>query len=416
MFIHQYVGDTIDNIKVEKTVNRYTVLVAGMIIQMCAGIIYMWSVFKTPVTDHLSWNSGSAAMVTSIMMIAFVLGMIFGGKLMNYYGARKASLIGGIMMSLGILATAFVTSDIPEMVYVTYAIVGGLGVGIIYTCTVAGVQKWFFDKRGFATGMMVGAFGFSMVIFAPLASYLLKETSVPMTFEIFGLSFLIISIICSIFIVSPPADYTVSKNGVQINVNSSQKQYTTREMLRTKSFYLIFLSMFFVLPAFFMLNPLLKPLGIERGLTESMATIGVMVVGASSALGRLSLTWLSDRLGRLQSLFLIVVLTAVGIIVAIFAQNMLFLVCIAVIGYAFGGISGVYATLTADRFGTQNMGVNFGVVCLALGISPIVFTYLNNMFSSSGDYTVSFSVAALTCVLSFIFILLLKKVNKNGTV
>lgn len=396
----------------QKVTNRYLVLAAGMVIQLCAGIIYMWSVFKKPVTDYLSWDSGSAALVTSIMMVAFVVGMVIGGKILLMLGSKRTAIIGSLVMSFGIFVTAFVSSGCPDLLFLTYAVIGGLGVGIVYTCTVANVQKWFFDRRGFATGMMVGAFGFSMVIFAPVASYLLKEVGVPMTFEVFGIAFLVICLISSMFLVSPPKDYTVSKNGVQINVQMSQKQYTTKEMLHTKSFYLIFFSLFFVIPAFFILNPLLKPLGIERGLTDSLATLGVMIVGASSAAGRLSITWLSDRIGRLQALFLIIVLTAIGIIAAIVAQNIMFLVCISLIGYAFGGVSGVYATITADHFGTQNMGVNYGIVCLALGASSLTFTCINNVLSGSGDYTLSFLIAAATCVVSVVLVFFLRR-EKN---
>lgn len=396
----------------QKVPNRYLVLAAGMVIQLCAGIIYMWSVFKKPVTDYLSWDSSSAALVTSIMMVAFVVGMVIGGKILQKLGSKKTAIIGSLVMSFGIFVTAFVSSGCPDLLFLTYAVIGGLGVGIVYTCTVANVQKWFFDRRGFATGMMVGAFGFSMVIFAPLASYLLKEVGVPETFEIFGIAFLVICLISSMFLVSPPKDYTVSKNGVQVNVQMSQKQYTTKEMLHTRSFYLIFFSLFFVIPAFFILNPLLKPLGIERGLTDSLATLGVMIVGASSAAGRLSITWLSDRIGRLQALFLIIVITAIGIMAAIVAQNIMFLVCISLIGYAFGGVSGVYATITADHFGTQNMGVNYGIVCLALGASSLTFTCINNVLSGSGDYTMSFLIAAATCVVSVVLVFFLRR-EKN---
>lgn len=393
----------------QRTVNRYVVLAAGMIVQLCAGIIYMWSVFKKPVTEYLSWSSDSAALVTSIMMVAFVLGMILGGRIISVYGPRITGVTGSLTMSLGIFTTAFVNSGCPSMLYLTYAIIGGLGVGMVYTCTVAIVQKWFFDKRGFATGMMVGAFGFSMVLFAPVGSYLLNNVGVPMTFEVFGMIFFIVCLLSSIFLVNPPEDYTVSKNGVKINVQMSQKQYTAREMLCKRSFYLIFLSLFFVIPAYFILNPLLKPLGMERGLSESIATLGVMIVGASSAAGRLSITWMSDKIGRFRSPILIIFLTAMGIVFAIFAHDLAFLVCIGLIGFAFGGVSGVYATITADHFGTQNMGVNYGIVSLALGASSLVFTIVNNMLSGSGDYTLSFMIAAMTCVVSLILVLLLRK-------
>lgn len=392
-----------------KVRDRRTILIAGVAVQLCAGIIYMWSVFMGPVVGYLSWNRGAAVLVTSIMMTTFVLGMIGGGKIMQKRGARFTAIVGSITMSLGIFATAFVQPGLPELLYLTYAIVGGFGVGIVYTCTVSNVQKWYFDKRGFATGVMVGAFGFSMVIFAPLADKLLSSVGVPETFMIFGIAFLVICTLCSMMLTDPPEGYTVRKEGAIVNVQKSQKQYTTGEMIRTKSFYLLFMSMFFVLPAFFMLNPLLKTLGIERGLTNEVAVFGVMLVGICSASGRLLITWLSDRIGRDASMLLIIVMTAVGITAMIFAEGYMFLVCLAVIALAFGGVAGVYPTATADRFGTKNMGVNYGVMSLAMGASSLVSTLMNSMLSKGGDYTMSFAIAAATCAISLILVLALRR-------
>lgn len=392
-----------------KTKNRKTVLIAGVIIQLCAGILYMWSVFKPAVKDYLSWDNGSAAMVTSIMMIGFVLGVLVGGKALDVYGARKAAVTGSILMAVGIFSTAFVTPGFPWMVYITYALIGGFGVGMVYSSTVSNVQKWYFDKRGFATGVMVGAFGFSMVIFAPIASYLLTAIGVPGTFMALGTGFLIVCVLSSLMLSNPPEGYTVKKDGAQVNVGKSQKQYTTREMLGTKSFYLIFLSLFFILPAFFMLNPLLMTLGLERGLTKEMALFGVMLVGIFSALGRLSIAWVSDKIGRLGSIVLILAMTAVGVIAMIFAEGVLFLVSLSMIAMAFGGAAGVYPTLTADHFGTKNLGVNYGLVTLSLGASSLIFTMVNNALSGNGDYTLSFIIAAATCAISFVLILLLRR-------
>ena len=180
-------------------------------------------------------------------------------------------------------------------------------------------------------------------------------------------------------------------------------------MLGTKSFYLIFLSLFFILPAFFMLNPLLMTLGLERGLTKEMALFGVMLVGIFSALGRLSIAWISDKIGRLGSIVLILAMTAVGVIAMIFAEGVLFLVSLSMIAMAFGGAAGVYPTLTADHFGTKNLGVNYGLVTLSLGASSLIFTMVNNALSGNGDYTLSFIIAAATCAISFVLILLLRR-------
>jgi OFA family oxalate/formate antiporter-like MFS transporter len=309
-------------------------------------------------------------------------------------------------MSAGILASSFVTSDSGSLIYITYGVMGGFGVGVIYTCTVSPIQKWFFDKRGFATGMMVCSFGFSLVIFAPLAKYLLGEVGVPDTFRIFGVAFLVICTIASFLIVNPPADYSASPN--KTSVLSSQKQYTTKEMFGRKSFYLITFSLFFMLSVYFALNPNFKSLGIDRGLTSDMATIGIMVTGICSASGRLAVTWISDKIGRSTAMFFIIALSAIGAVAVIFANGMLFIVCLAAISFAFGGAAGIYATVTADHFGTKNMGSNYGFVMLGFGASALVFMYLSKQLSTGMDFTVPLVITALACVAAFVCVLLLR--------
>jgi OFA family oxalate/formate antiporter-like MFS transporter len=387
--------------------NRNTVLIAGMIVQFFAGVIYMWSVFKGPVVEHLQWDAAAAAMTASIMLVMFVMGMLAGGILLDRYGQRKVAVAGSLVMSLGILSSSFVTSAFPEMIYLTYGVLGGLGIGMVYTCTVSVVQKWFFDKRGFATGMMVGAFGFSLVVFTPVANYLLESVGVASTFLIFGVAFLAVCTSLSFFLAPPPADYCVGSG--KVSVKASQKQYTVREMLRTRSFYLITLSLFLVLSAYFILNPQFVTLGEARGLTHDMALVGVMLAGVFSALGRLTVAWVSDRIGRIPAMLMIALLTAAGITVMIFAEGMVFLACIAVISYAFGGASGIYATVVADRFGTENMGTNYGIVMMGFGASALVFPRVSNGLSGGGDYTSSFIMVALTCLAALVCILLLSR-------
>lgn len=389
---------------------RYVILIAGMIVQLCAGIIYMWAVFKGPVAGFLEKAPEDIALVSSVMLSAFVIGIILGGTLQDKLGPRKITLMGSIMMSLGILASSFVTADTASMIYVTYGIVGGIGVGIVYMCTIACVQKWFPDRRGFATGAMVGAFGFSLVIFAPLAENMLVSVGVPGTFRIFGLTFLVLCISASLILRDPPAGYSVP--GAAAKRNSDRKQYTPGEMVRTIPFYLISGSMFFVLPAYFILNPNLVSLAAERGLAD-YAVSGVIITGLFSATGRLSITWLSDKIGRDGALFLIAAMTAVGVIAITFATGLLFLVCVAIISLAFGGASGTYAAITADYFGTKNMGANYGLVTLGFGASALMFPFLSNVISEQGDMTNAFILSAVTCAIAFILVLMLKILNSR---
>ena len=391
---------------------RYAILAAGMIVQLCAGVIYMWAVFKAPVAEYLGRSPADIALVSSIMLSAFVIGMLIGGTLQDRFGPKIIAVVGSAIMSIGIIATSFVTSASADLIFLTYGIVGGLGVGIVYLCTIACVQKWFPDRRGFATGAMVGAFGFSLVIFAPITKNLLENIGVPETFRTIGIAFMIICVSASLFISNPPKGYTVS--GVIAKKNTDQKQYTPSEMIRTKSFYLISGSLFFILPAYFILNPNLVDLAAERGFS-GYAELGVMITGLFSATGRLLITWLSDKIGRTSALFLITIMTAIGIITMTFATGALFLVCVAIISLAFGGASGTYAAVTADHFGSKNMGANYGIVTLGFGASALIFPFLSNAISVPGDFTNAFVLAAATCAVAFVLVIMLRAIGNKKT-
>jgi OFA family oxalate/formate antiporter-like MFS transporter len=378
--------------------NRHLILAMGMIIQLCAGIIYMWSVFRGPVSTHLSWDPASAAITSSIMLSTFVLGIIIGGRMQDKYSPSPVALSGGILLGLGMVLSAFIPQSSPWLIYIFYGIIGGFGVGCVYTTTVSVVQKWFPDRRGFATGMMVGAFGFSLVLFAPLTKMLLANWGVPKTFIFFGVLFIVICSVCSLFLANPEAKQQGSTSA------STQKQYTTGEMLKTKEFYLLTFSMFFLLPAYFILNPLFISLGIERGLTESMATFGVMLTGVASASGRLLISWFSDYVGRKAGIATISLITLAAALVMIFAQGVLFLVCITAIAFSFGGSASVYAATAADLFGTKHMGFNYGCVMVGFGASALIFQILSNNLS----VTYSFIVAAVGCVITLVLVAALK--------
>lgn len=393
---------------------RYIVLIAGIAIQFCAGTLYMWSIYNAPVADLLFAGDRNASSLTAtFMLVAFVAGILIGGRIMDRIGPKKMAIVGSLIMSFGILASALVTSDYSYMIYLTYGLIGGFGVGAVYTCTVSPIQKWFFDRKGFATGLMVGAFGFSLVIFGPLADkVLLPSVGVSSTFLVFGVAFLLVCIPAALFIGNPPEGYVIPKAPSA----NTQKQYTTKEMLRTKSFYLITFSLFFIITAFFVLNPLFKDLGVSRGLGD-LAVMTVMIVGICSASGRIVITWISDNIGRMSGLFLIFILTLVGVTLVIFAEELLFVACMGLIAFGFGGAAGIYATVTSDNFGTKNMGSNYGMVMLGFGASALVAQVLSKTLVSGDDYTMVFVACAIASVASFVCILLLRMFSdtKNTT-
>jgi len=257
--------------------------------------------------------------------------------------------------------------------------------------------------------MTVSAFGFSLVLFSPLAKWALEKIGVPHTFLLFGIAFLIICVLCSLLIENPPKNDPAY---AQITKASTKKQYKTSEMLKTKQYYLIAAGMFFTLPAYFILNPILMDLGAERGLSN-LAVVGVMLTGIGSASGRLIISWSSDKIGRKPAMIAISAITLIATITTIFAQDILFLVCLFAIAFCFGGSASVYAAFTSDNFGTEHIGMNFGCVMLGFGASALLFPVISNALKNETDYTMSFVVTAVTSVIAIILVLLMKKPSEE---
>ena len=373
----------------------------------------MWSVFRGPVAAHLNWDMGAASLTSSVMLFTFVFGLILGGYAQDKLGPQKVTLTGSILIGAGMILTAFVTESLPWLIYVTYGIIAGFGVGAVYMCSVATMQKWFPDKRGFASGMIVCSFGFSLVVFAPLANIMLSNLGVSATFLIFGISFLIVCTACSLLIKNPPPGY-LPAGFTPIKATSSNRQFSPKEMIKTKQFYLLLFGILFTLPSYFILNPVFLSLGTVRGLSTELAVFGVVLTGISSAVGRLTVSWVSDKIGRKAAMISISVIILCATLLMIGSESILFLLCIMLISFGFGGSASVYSAMTADSFGTKYGGTNFGLIMIGFGVSALIFPMISNRLTIGGSFTSSFILASATCVVAIILVLLMDDPHKKS--
>jgi OFA family oxalate/formate antiporter-like MFS transporter len=184
-------------------------------------------------------------------------------------------------------------------------------------------------------------------------------------------------------------------------------------MLKTKQFYLLLLGLFFVLPAYFILNPVFLSLGADGGLTTELAVIGVALTGISNAAGRLVLAWISDKIGRKAGMILLSVFVLVGSLVMIIAEGPLFIICIMLISFGFGGAAGVYSAMTAESFGAKNVGMNWGLVMIGFAGSALLFPIISKQLTAGGSYTSSFIMAAVTCVIAIVMVLMMKTPERS---
>src|SRR5512137_1148136 len=182
--------------------SRWILVILGMIINLCLGTIYSWSVFVAPLTTYFTKDLGQAVTANdvllpfSVFLAFFAITMLFAGKYIEQYGPRNVTIVGGILTGLGWFLASFATS-VP-MLYVLYGVIGGIGVGIAYGVPVAVSARWFPDRRGLAVGLTLLGFGFSAFFTANIAGYLIGVTGVMNTFRMFGIAFIILIVVLAL--------------------------------------------------------------------------------------------------------------------------------------------------------------------------------------------------------------------------
>ncbi|MGI5891902.1 MAG: OFA family MFS transporter [Bacillota bacterium] len=396
---------------IPKQPNRNVILIASVIIMLCLGIIYMWSIFSKYVCAYYGWELHQVSLTSSIMFGAFVIGIISGGKIQHPLGMKKTIMIGTLLFSGGIFLTSFLSSTYPWMLYITYGVIAGFGVGIAYACALACCQAWFPDKRGFASGITISAFGLSVVIFSPIAEALLTTNSPPTTFRIFAITFFIICFVSSLFIkekIQKKEEY----DGCE--VIGGIKQYKPNDIIKNKYFYQIMLILLCSAAAYLVLIPILRPLGELRGLSSNLAIFSVMLAGICSCIGRFVLGFLSDEIGRKYALAVTSIITIISTLLLIKATGMTFLATTAAIAFSYGGVTALMPPITGDYFGIKYVAANTGCVMIGSGFSAIFFPILiNSIQQGNSNYTFSLIIPAVTGGIALLLISLLKKDKKN---
>jgi len=358
---------------------RLLSIIACLLVQLSVGIIYLWSVFSSKAVAAFQWEVGEAKMVSAYMLTAYVIGNLCGGFLNDRKGPRVTCIVGVILFAAGITASAFVTPSSVRLLYFTYCCLGGFGSGCAYGACISCIQKWLPDKRGLAAGLAVSAFGFSTVVFAPLSQALMSRftgadgiVDFRAVFLILGGVFFVVGLLSCLFISVPEEMEALT------GPSGSGRDYTLREAIRTGPFWCMFLYILFSNGTWNLTVPLIRDLGMERGLSESPAVFCVSITGAASALGRLSVASASDYLGRTRTVTIFTVVTLAGALLLTFVQGGWYIAVIALVAFSFGGPCATNAAISTDFFGTKYSGSVYGVMMLALGVSSIAFNWIAN--------------------------------------
>ena len=395
-------------------ISRWWRVVGGVSMNLALGSLYAWSVFVAPLEKEFKWKRAETSMVFTIAVVVFALTFIVAGRLQDKLGPFKISLVGAVLVSLGFFFCSY--ADSLSKFFIFFGVLGGLGNGFGYATPIPVMSKWFPDKRGLAVGLAVGGYGGGSAIFGPLAaSYLIPHFGWRTTFQALGVIFFAMTAFGAFLLKNPPAGY---KPAGWVPAPASKAaatvyDFTPGEVLRTPSFYLLWVAYAFGCAAGLMVISQLVPFAKSVGIPSiTLASFGLVVGATGNAMGRILSGWMSDHLGRINVLRLMIGISMVampilyyvgGNVVALFV--MLFIVY-----WCYGTQLSVNGSNAADFWGTKNLGLNYGMLFTAWGVAGLLGGRIGGwMFDKYHNYQMAFYTAAGLAAIALICELAVKR-------
>jgi len=431
------VGSEVNQENHGKPMNRWLVVAGAILIQLALGAIYAWSAFTTPlqgstdIPSEYAFTKTQTQAIFSAGLATFAVMTIIGGRLSKKFGPMKVVMFGGILLGLGYVIGGLVGDNF-ILKLISIGIIGGAGIGLAYVVPIAVGVKWFPDKKGLVSGLAVAGFGFGALLWILMArppsvfgfngliqpeSGLYTIANVDGVFIIYGILFLVLVMLGSLVMRNPPEGWKPKGwNPPEPKAGQvSAKGLGSGEMLRTKQFYLLWTMFIFGALAGLMVIGNVQNFakntadGFEAyGFTVEQA-VDFAVIGAAVCLpifngaGRIVWGQVSDKIGRRKALLSMFVFQ--GVMMALFfyttSNQYAFYLVAAMIGFNFGGNFALFPAATADSFGAETVGLNYGLIFTAYGIGGIVGPILGGYVQDAGmSFLYAFMPAAILCFIA----------------
>jgi len=380
--------------------------------QLALGAVYAWSVFRDPLMKSFGWSISEVTLTFSIAILVLGFASFAGGLWMSRVGPRTVGVAAGICYGLGV-ALASLSAGRLWVLYLSYGLLGGLGLGLGYIVPVATLVKWFPDRRGFITGLAVAGFGAGALVTAPVAAALIQQVGVLHTLAILGIAYLVMVVAGASLMQNPPEGWV--PEGWQPSAKK-QAQWTTQEFtlqdaLATWQWYVLWAILFLNVTAGISIISQAAPMAKEiSGVPPLVAAGMVGIISIANGAGRLLWAWLSDAIGR-RNVFLIMFLVQAGLFFLMPSQRefaILVALCFIVLS-CYGGGFGTMPAFATDFFGPKWIGSIYGLMLTAWGFAGVFGPLLiARIREATGSYGGALTIIACVMLVSSLLPLLVR--------
>ena len=402
-------GVQVDGDEAQTRQRGWTVVLAGVGINLALGILYTWSVISKGVPDDWQWSQTDKSWPYSIACLVFCLVMVPAGRMQDVWGPKRVATLGGVLVGVGMILASFTSTPLGYMV--GFGVLAGAGIGFGYASTTPPAVKWFpAAKTGLIAGLVVSGFGLASVYAAPLSSWLIDSFGLSNAVMTLGIAFLVVVVGLAQLIEAPPKGYVPpdSKPAPDATKQATKSlDFSPREMLKTWQFFCLwFMYACGAGAGLMIISKLAKMVSVQAGLELGSVLVAVLAVGNGG--GRIAAGIASDRFGRRATLLAFFVLQAILVLLLAsttpespLANPLLLAIVSALIGACYGANLALFPSITKDYYGLRDFGVNYGLVFTAWGIGGFLLAMLAGwVYDQWQSFTFAYNCSAILLFLA----------------
>lgn len=404
--------------KTDKKLNiRWFYMAIGVVAMLFAGVMYAWSILKSPLNAEFNWGASSLALNFTLAMTFFCVGGLLGAQISRRLGHKIALLLSGILSALGFVLTAFLSGKSVATLYITYGVIVGLGIGIAYNVVIATVSAWFPDKKGLCSGSLMMGFGASALVLGNIAEALFQsDVGWRKTYIILGVALFVVISLSGLLIRKPDSSVTLpeakAKKGT-VQENFEKQDFTSVMMLCRPSFWMAFISISFLAAVGSSVISFAKDLALSVGSSASLAVSLVGVLSVCNGIGRILTGAVFDAIGRRKTMICANILTICAALVTLVSVTMgslpLCIVGLCLTGLSYGSCPTITAAFTSSFFGMKHFSNNMALMTFTVMVGSFVATAANKVLEITGGYTGAFVMLLALTVIALVLNLFIRR-------